>query len=134
MPHLTVEVLQLLEEKLGKEEAKKVAEAIEIALESIEDKAKEVAIQKKLELKEELTKELITKAEFYGEIRLIKQEIEALRQEMRTLKTELEAKIENEILKLDRKFTILFLILLFAIIFLNKEALEFIAKLFGLIK
>jgi len=57
-----------------------------------------------------------------------------LRQEMRTLKTELEAKIENEILKLDRKFTILFLILLFAIIFLNKEALEFIAKLFGLIK
>ncbi len=134
MPHLTVEVLQLLEEKLGKEEAKKVAEAIEIALESIEDKAKEVAIQKKLELKEELTKELITKAEFYGEIRLIKQEIEALRQEMRTLKTELEAKIENEILKLDRKFTILFLILLFAIIFLNKETLEFIAKLFGLIK
>ena len=85
-------------------------------------------------LTEELTKELITKAEFYGEIRLIKQEIEALRQEMRTLKTELEAKIENEILKLDRKFTILFLILLFAIIFLNKEALEFIAKLFGLIK
>jgi predicted DNA-binding protein len=134
MPHLTVEVLQLLEEKLGKEEAKKVAEAIEIALESIEDKAKEVAIQKKLELKEGLTKELITKAEFYGEIRLIKQEIEALRQEMRTLKTELEAKIENEILKLDRKFTILFLILLFAIIFLNKEALEVIAKLFGLIK
>ena len=28
-------------------------------------------------LTEELTKELITKAEFYGEIRLIKQEIEA---------------------------------------------------------
>lgn len=119
---------------LERKKLKKVAEAIEIALESIEDKAKEVAIQKKLELKEELTKELITKAEFYGEIRLIKQEIEALRQEMRTLKTELEAKIENEILKLDRKFTILFLILLFAIIFLNKEALEVIAKLFGLIK
>ncbi|MEZ0337915.1 MAG: hypothetical protein ABWK02_06885 [Aquificaceae bacterium] len=119
---------------MERKKLKKVAEAIEIALESIEDKAKEVAIQKKLELKEELTKELITKAEFYGEIRLIKQEIEALRQEMRTLKTELEAKIENEILKLDRKFTILFLILLFAIIFLNKEALEFIAKLFGLIK
>ena len=40
MPQLTIDVLQLLEEKLGKEEAKKVAEAIELALESIEEKAK----------------------------------------------------------------------------------------------
>ena len=123
MPQLTIDILQLLEERLGKEEAKKVAQAIEIALESIEDKAKDVALQKKLELKEELTKELITKAEFYGEIGL-------LRQEMQTLKTELE----KEILRLDRKFTIMFLILLFAIIFLNRGALEFIARLLGLIK
>ena len=123
MPHLTIDILQLLEERLGKEEAKKVAQAIEIDLESIEDKAKDVALQKKLELKEELTKELITKAEFYGEIGL-------LRQEMQTLKTELE----KEILRLDRKFTIMFLILLFAIIFLNRGALEFIARLLGLIK
>ncbi|MFN3598260.1 MAG: hypothetical protein ACK4VK_00780 [Aquificaceae bacterium] len=127
MPHLTIDVLQLLEEKLGKEEAKKVAEAIEIALESIEERSKEVALQRKLELREELTKELITKAEFYGEIGLLRQEIQAL-------KIELEAKIEKEILRLDRKFTIMFLILLFVIIFLNKEALEFIAKLLGLIK
>ena len=31
MSHLTIDVLQLLEEKLGKEEAKRVAQAIEIA-------------------------------------------------------------------------------------------------------
>jgi hypothetical protein len=92
-------------------------------LKSVEEKAEDLALQKKLELKEELTKELITKAEFYGEIR-------ALRQEMQAVKLE----IEKEILRLDRKFTILFLILLFTTIFLNKEALEFIAKLFGLIK
>jgi len=123
MPQLTIDVLQLLEEKLGKEEAKKVAEAIELALESIEEKAKDVALQKKLELKEELTKELATKAD------------------LQVLKAELEARIEKEvsklreeILKLDRKFTIMFLILLFAIILLNKDALEFIARLFGLIK
>ncbi|MFN3947695.1 MAG: hypothetical protein ACK4LA_06380 [Aquificaceae bacterium] len=47
---------------------------------------------------------------------------------------ELEAKIEKEILRLDRKFTIMFLILLFAIIFLNGDDLEFIARLLGLIK
>ncbi|MCY0866784.1 MAG: hypothetical protein AB1353_05615 [Aquificota bacterium] len=92
-------------------------------MKSVEEKAEDLALQKKLELKEELTKELITKAEFYGEIR-------ALRQEMQAVKLE----IEKEILRLDRKFTILFLILLFTTIFLNKEALEFIAKLFGLIK
>ncbi|MFN3598753.1 MAG: hypothetical protein ACK4VK_03325 [Aquificaceae bacterium] len=84
-----------------------------------------------MELKEELTKELVTKAEFYGEIGLLRQEIQSLRQEMQTLRVELEAKIEKEILRLDRKFTIMFLILLFAIIFLNKDALEFIARLFG---
>ncbi|MFN3947819.1 MAG: hypothetical protein ACK4LA_07010, partial [Aquificaceae bacterium] len=101
------------EEKLGKGEAKKVAEAIEIALESIEEKAKDMALQKKLELKEGLTKELVTEAEFYGEIGLLRQEIQGIKQEMRTLKVELEAKIEKEILRLDRKFTIMFLILLF---------------------
>lgn len=116
MPHLSVELLQLLEEKVGKEEAKKVAEAIELALGAIEDKAKDIALQKKLELKEELTKELATKAD------------------LQLLKIELEAKIEKELLRLDRKFTILFLILLFTIIFLNRDALEFLARLFGLIK
>ncbi len=116
---------------------------------SIEERSKEVALQKKLELKEELTKELVTKAEFYGEIGLLRQEIRTLRVELEgkientrteleakieNVKRELEAKIEKEILRLDRKFTIMFLILLFAIIFLNKDALEFIARLLGLIK
>ena len=80
------------------------------------EEAKEVVIHKRLELKDELTKGLATKAD------------------LQLLKVELEAKIEKEILKLDRKFTILFLILIFAIIFLNKDALEFIARLFGLVK
>jgi len=63
---------------------------------------------------------LVTKAEFFGEIK--------------ALKTELEAKIENGLLKLDRKFTIMFVILFFTIIFLNQNALEFMAKILGLIK
>jgi hypothetical protein len=45
------------------------------------------------------------------------------------VKTELEAKIEKEVLKLDKKFTIMFLILAFLIIFINKEAIELIIKL-----
>ena len=120
---ISIEIYQLLEEKLGKEEAKKVASAIEIGLEVIEKRADAAAIQKKLELKDELTKELITKAEFYGETKTLRQEMETLRQEMK-----------SEILKLDRKFTIMFIILFFTIIFLNQNALEFIAKVLGLIK
>jgi len=46
----------------------------------------------------------------------------------------LEGKIENEILRLDRKFTIMFVILFFTILFLNQNALEFMAKVLGLIK
>ena len=57
-----------------------------------------MALQKKLELKEELTKELITKAEFYGEIGILRQEKQNVRQEVQNVKLE----IEKEILKPDR--------------------------------
>jgi len=120
---IDLELLQLLEDKLGKEEARKVAQAIEIGLEILEKRAEELAIQKKLELKDELTKELASKAD----IQVLKTEIQAVR-------AELSAKIENEILRLDRKFTIMFIILLFAVIFVNQNALEFLLKVLGLIK
>jgi hypothetical protein len=134
---IDLELLQLLEDKLGKEEARKVAKAIELGLEVIEKRAEELAIQKKLELKDELTKELASKAD----IQILKAEIQAIRTEMQAMEQRLEAKIEKvrlelkeEILKLDRKFTILFIILLFAVILVNQNALEFLLKVLGLIK
>jgi restriction endonuclease Mrr len=138
---IDLELLQLLEDKLGKETARKVAQAIEIGLEVMEKRAEELAIQKKLELRDELTKELASKAD----IQVLKTEIQAVRAEMQAMeerleakidkvRTELSAKIENEILKLDRKFTIMFIILLFAVILVNQNALEFLLKVLGLIK
>ncbi len=120
---INLELLQLLEDKLGKETARKVAQAIEIGLEILEKRAEELAIQKKLELKDELTKELASKAD----IQVLKTEIQAVR-------AELSAKIENEILRLDRKFTIMFIILFFTLILVNQNALEFLLKVLGLIK
>jgi len=120
---IDLELLQLLEDKLGKEEARKVAQAIEIGLEVMEKRAEELAIQKKLELKDELTKELASKAD----IQVLKTEIQAVR-------AELSAKIENEMLRLDRKFTIMFIILFFTLILVNQNALEFLLKVLGLIK
>jgi hypothetical protein len=46
----------------------------------------------------------------------------------------LEAKIEKEILRLDRKFTILFIILFFTLILVNQNTLEFLLKVLGVIK
>jgi len=138
---IDLELLQLLEDKLGKETARKVAQAIELGLEVLEKRAEELAIQKKLELRDELTKELASKADLL-----------ALRAEMQAMEQRLEAKIElvrkeldgkidrvrselkEEILKLDRKFTIMFIILLFAVILVNQNALEFLLKVLGLIR
>jgi restriction endonuclease Mrr len=134
---IDLELLQLLEDKLGKEEARKVAQAIELGLEVMEKRAEELAIQKKLELRDELTKELASKAD----IQVLKAEIQTVRAEMQAMEQRLEAKIEKvrselkeEILKLDRKFTIMFIILLFAVILVNQNALEFLLKVLGFIK
>jgi len=138
---IDLELLQLLEDKLGKEEARKVAQAIELGLEILEKRAEELAIQKKLELRDELTKELASKAD----IQVLKAEIQAVRTEMQAMeerleakidkvRTELSAKIENEILRLDRKFTIWFIVLFFTLILVNQNALEFLLKVLGLIK
>jgi hypothetical protein len=127
---IDLELLQLLEDKLGKEEARKVAQAIELGLEVMEKRAEELALQKKLELKDELTKELASKAD----IQVLKAEIQAVRAEVQAMEARLEAKIEKEILRLDRKFTILFIILFFTLILVNQNALEFLLKVLGVIK
>lgn len=134
---INLEPLQLLEDKLGKEETRKVAQAIELGLEVLKKRAEELALQKKLELRDELTKELASKAD----IQVLKAEIQAVRAEMQAMEQRLEAKIEKvrlelkeEIFKLDRKFTILFIILLFTLILVNQNALEFLLKVLGLIK
>ena len=134
---IDLELLQLLEDKLGKETARKVAQAIELGLEVMEKRAEELAILKKLELRDELTKELASKAD----IQVLKAEIQTVRAEMQAMEQRLEAKIEKvklelkeEIFKLDRKFTILFIILFFTLILFNQNALEFLLKVLGLIK
>jgi predicted transcriptional regulator len=119
------ELLEKLEQKVGKEEAKKIAQIIELIYNELDKKSESLAQQKKLELKDELTKELATKAD-----------IDMVYQKLELLKTELEAKIDKEVLKLqndiqklDKKFTIMFIILTFLIIFINKGAVELIIKL-----
>jgi hypothetical protein len=116
------ELLEKLEQKVGKEEAKKIAQTIELIYNELDKKSESLAQQKKLELKDELTKELATKAD----LEILKTELEA---KIEISHKELEAKIEKEILKIDRKFTIMLIILAFLVIFINKDAIELIIKL-----
>lgn len=120
---IPIELYDILERKLGKEDAREVGKVIERTFEVIEEKAREQVLHKKVEIKEELKNELVTKEEFFGEIKLLRQEMETLRQEIKT-----------DILRLDRKFTIMFIILFFTVIFLNQNALEFLVRVLGLVK
>jgi hypothetical protein len=135
---LSPETYQRLQKRLGEEEARDLVEALGDALDTfnkrhdesaqrVENKADFLITQKKFELKDELTKELATKADIVrleGEMKALWErsegEVKALRQEMQNIKVEL-----------DRKFTIMFIILLFTTIFLNQNALRFIAQCSG---
>jgi hypothetical protein len=59
------------------------------------------------------------------DLEILKTELEA---KIEISHKELEAKIEKGILKIDRKFTIMFIILAFLIIFINKDAVKLIIK------
>ncbi len=138
-PSKTIDLLYSLEEKVGKEEGRRIVEAFVEGLEAIEERAEALAIQKKLELKDELTKELVTKAEFYGETRLIRQEMQTIKTGLEgkidRVKTELEGKIdrvktelEGKIAKLDQKFNFMIVLMIIALTLMNPVAAELIKK------
>ena len=113
MPNIIkIETLQFFEDRLGKEEGRKVAEVLERAYEEMEKKAESLAIQKKLELKDELTKELATKediARLEGMIKsetaksegMIKSEISRLEGMIKSEISRLEGMIKSEISRLE---------------------------------
>ncbi len=138
---IKVETLQFFEDRLGKEEGRKVAEVLERAFEEMEKKAESLALQKKLELKDELTKELATKEDIARLEGMIQSEVARLEGTLKTEIVRLEGKMEaellkisKEILRIDKKFTILFILIFFAVIFINQNAIEFILKVFNVIK
>ena len=164
MPNIIkIETLQFFEDRLGKEEGRKVAEVLERAYEEMEKKAESLAIQKKLELKDELTKELATKediARLEGMIKseisrlegmiksetaksegMIKSEISRLEGMMKPEISRLEGliksetlKLENKLTQLEKKFTLMIFALFFVVIFLNQNTIEFILKIINLVR
>ena len=109
MANIPYEIYKELEESLGKEKAEKLTKAFERYFEGQKEELK-------VQVKEELKEELITKGEFYAEIR------------------RLEEKIENVEKTLELKMKIWFIILIALILFTNKGTLEWLLKLLGLLK
>ncbi|TXF11146.1 hypothetical protein [Pelomicrobium methylotrophicum] len=125
--HIPLEIYELLEKRLGRDDAMAVAKSIEASLSLIEERSREIAGQRKLEVKEELRVELRDELTTKGD--LAKTE-GSLREEMAKLEGRMEARFE----RLDKKFSLLFMATIFAIIFVNQNALEFLARVAGLIK
>jgi hypothetical protein len=153
---LAPETYKRLEKRLGEDETKDFVQAVdavlqvatqknEEALARIESRADFLISQKKFELKDELTKELATKADVIELKLLVKADIERLEGMIKAHVERLEGMIKAHVerlegiirnmkVELDRKFTIMFLILLFTNILLNQNSLRWIAELLGLVK
>lgn len=119
--NIPFEVFDLLEKRLGRDDALAVAKSIETSLSQIEARSKEIAAQRKLEVKDELKREL-------------RDEL-ATKEDIANVRAELKEDIANmraELARLDKKFTVYFLVTIFTVIFLNQNALEFLARLLRL--
>jgi hydroxylamine reductase (hybrid-cluster protein) len=118
---VTLELYELFEKKLGKEEAKKAIKLVEEALEAVEQKAKEQKTIVKAELKDELRKELATK-----------EDITILEQKMETIYRELDQKIETVRQEIKGELKVLKLLIyvtIVAMFALNKGTIEYIVNL-----
>jgi hypothetical protein len=127
---MPIEIFNILEDKLGREDATKVSEAIELSFKAMENKAEDLALQKKLELKDELTKELATKAD----INLVKADLKLVEVGLRAEIKDVRSEILLVETRLEAKMRLYFVVLLSVILITNPKALELIAKLLGIVK
>ncbi len=125
--NLPIEIYAFLERRLGQDDAMVVAKSIEASLSHIEERSREIALQRKLEAKEELRIELRNEL-------TTKEDLARLEGTMKEDMARLESAVKESIARLDKKFTVLWLTTIFMVIFVNKNALEFLASLLGLIK
>lgn len=119
MANIPYDLYEILERKLGKEEAKEVAKLIEKSLEKIEEKAKEEKEIVKIQIKEELKEKLATKED----ILLVKKDLEIV-------KRELMGRIEV----MEWKMKLWFLIVIALILLTNKDIFEWLMKFLNFVK
>ncbi|MGZ8217491.1 hypothetical protein [Methylomagnum sp.] len=132
--NLPIELYDVLERHLGREDGRAVAKVISHSLELIEDRSHDVAEQRKREIMEEMRNALVTKEFLHQELQLVRKDfnkdMDGIRKDMDLLRKE----VKVELAQMDKKFTVYFLALLFAILFVNKDAITLLGNLLGLVK
>jgi hypothetical protein len=128
--NIPIEIYDLLERRLGRDDAMAVAKSIEASLTHIEERSREMAVQRKIEAKEELRVELRNELATKEDMLAVKEDMLAVREDLTKLEGAMNARFE----RMDKKFTVLFMVTIFTVIFLNQNALEFLARIIGLIK
>lgn len=121
--NLPIELYDVLERHLGHEDSRAVAKVIEQSLERIESRSMEVAEQRKREVMEQMRNELVTKDYLHQELEIVRKDVEIVRKD-----------IKADMLQLDKKFSLYFALMMFAILFVNKDAIALLAQLLGLVK
>ena len=139
--NIPMAIYDKLVEKFGKETAIEIAELIEDTQDYLEEKVVEETKKRKIELRDELRKELATKEDILlvrQEMETIRQElngkIETVRQEIETVRQELNGKIESLRQELKGEIKVLKMWIFFLgalMVVLNQNSLEFIARLLG---
>ncbi len=132
--NIPLEVYDLLERRLGREDALAVAKSIEASLTHIEQRSREIVVQRKIEAKEELRVELRNELATKEDLLAVREDLAKLEGSLREDLAKLEGKMDARFERMDRKFTLLFMATIFTVIFLNQNALEFLARILGLIK
>lgn len=127
---IQLETYMTLEKEFGQAIAEKVTHLLDFSFTQAEKKVEQIAVQKKLELKDELSKELASK----GDIALVKSEISLLKSELQAEIALSKSELHSKISLLKSETRIYFIILLFTIIILNKDAITLIGQLLGLVK
>ena len=123
----TLRAYKALEPRLGAESADALVSAIDDAFTELSSRHNGTLLLKKSEIREELRiemrDELATKAD-----------MASLRGEIQADLAKLQGYVDTRFERLDKKFTLMFGVLVFLIIFLNQNALEFILKVVGILK
>ena len=137
----TLRAYKALEPRLGAESADALVSAIDDAFTELSSRHNGTLLLKKSKIREELRiemkDELATKADMaklQADMASLRGEIQA---DLAKLQGYVDARFEQvntRFERLDKKFTLMFGVLVFLIIFLNQNALEFILKIVGILK
>lgn len=139
--NLPIDLYDVLERHLGRDDGRAVAKVISHSLELIEDRSHEVAGQRKREIMDEMRNELVTKEFLHQELQLVRKDfnkdMDGIHKDMDLLRKDMDLlrkEVKVELAQMDKKFTVYFLAMLFAILFVNKDAISLLGNLLGLVK